>query len=68
MEIQVGAEVINGDGKRYGEVVKVIRDTWSGEITKFLVSDSTPANAELFSTAQVLEASAKKIRLDTNRD
>ena len=68
MEIQVGAQVFDKNGERFGEVVKVVRDIWSGEIKKFLVSDSTPSNAELFSLSQVLEASEERIRIDITRE
>jgi len=68
MEIQLGAQVFDNNGERFGEVVKVVRDIWSGEIKKFLVSDSTPSNAEIFSASQVLEASEERIRIDITRE
>jgi sporulation protein YlmC with PRC-barrel domain len=64
LEIEVGSQVIDKNGEKLGEVVKVVRDTWSGEINKFLVSESTPANGYLFATDQVLESNNGNIRLD----
>ena len=68
MEIQVGAQVFAENEEWIGEVVKVVRDTWSGEVKTLLVSDSTPANAQMFSVSQVLEAGEERIRIDTNRE
>jgi len=63
MEIEVGAEVIDRNGKKVGRVSRVLLDTYSGEISKFTVSTQL-ADADLFySPEHVLEATAKKVKL-----
>jgi len=64
MEIGIGAEVTDRNGKRLGKVVKVIPDMWSGEIKRFLVSQSTLSNATVFSIDQVTDVDDKRVRLD----
>ena len=64
MEIEVGAEVTDRNGKQLGKVVKVIPDMWSGEVTRFLVSQSTLTNAEVFSIDQVTDVDDKRVRLN----
>jgi sporulation protein YlmC with PRC-barrel domain len=63
MEIEYGAEVIDKNGKRLGTVNRVIRDTYTTEITKFTVStDLTDADL-FFSPDEVHEATATTVKL-----
>ena len=63
MEIDYGAEVIDKNGKKLGTVNKVIRDSWTGEISKFQVS-TIKGDADLFiSSEDVAEATAKEVKL-----
>jgi sporulation protein YlmC with PRC-barrel domain len=64
MEIEIGAEVTDRNGKQLGKVVKVIPDIWSGEVKRFLVSQSTLTNAEVFSIDQVTDVDDKRVRLN----
>lgn len=63
MEIEHGAEVIDKNGKRLGTVDRVIRDTYTTEITKFTVSTDA-ADADLFfSPEEVQESTATTVKL-----
>jgi sporulation protein YlmC with PRC-barrel domain len=63
MKIEYGAEVIDKNGKRLGTVNRVIRDTYTTEITKFTVStDLTDADL-FFSPDEVHEATATTVKL-----
>jgi len=37
MEIEFNAAVVDRDGKKLGTVDHIVRDTWSGDIRKFVV-------------------------------
>ncbi|HUV56846.1 MAG TPA: PRC-barrel domain-containing protein [Dehalococcoidales bacterium] len=63
MEIEYGAEVIDKNGKSLGTVNKVIRDSWTGEISKFQVS-TEHIEADLFiSPEDVAEVTANEVKL-----
>ena len=63
MEIDYGAEVIDKNGKKLGTINKVIRDSWTGEISKFQVS-TIKGDADLFiSPEDVAEATGKEVKL-----
>ena len=64
MEIQYGAEVIDRNGRILGTVDHLMRNTWTGEITKFAVCRKAPDNDLFFSTEDVLEATKTKVKLD----
>lgn len=63
MEIEHGAEVIDKNEKRLGTVDRVIRDTYTTEITKFTVSTDM-ADADLFfSPEEVQETTTTTVKL-----
>jgi sporulation protein YlmC with PRC-barrel domain len=68
MEIEYGSEVIDRDGKVLGTVDYVIRNSWTGEISKFMVRRSPPDRDLLFSLQDVLEAAESKIKLGISLD
>lgn len=68
MEIEYGAEVIDKSGKVLGTVDHLIRNTWTGEITKFVVRRKAPDRDLFFSTEDVLEVTKSKIRLNISLD
>jgi len=68
MEIEYGAEVIDRDGKVLGTVNYVIRNSWTGEISKFMVRREPPDRGLLFSLEEVLEAANSKIKLSISLD
>jgi sporulation protein YlmC with PRC-barrel domain len=68
MEIKYGSEVIDRDGKALGTVDYVIRNTWTGEISKFKVRRESPDRDLLFSPQDVLEAVESKIKVGISLD
>lgn len=64
MEIEYGSEVIDKNDKVLGKVDHVIRDSWTGEIRKFMVRQKAPDKDLLFSPQDVLEATESKIKVN----
>lgn len=64
MEIQIGAEVIDKNGKNLGRVDRVVRDTYSGDISKFTVSTNLADMDLFYSPEHVLEADEKIVKLN----
>jgi len=63
MGIEYGVKVVDKNGKVLGTVNKVIRDSWTGEISKFEVS-TEEIGAELFiSPEDVDKATANEVKL-----
>jgi len=63
MEIEYGAEVKDKTSKVVGTVNRVLRDTWTGEISKFSVSTELADTDIFYSAEDVLEATPTKIKL-----
>ncbi len=63
MEIEYGAEVKDKNGKVLGTVNKVMRDSWTGEITKFQVSTELSGADFFISPEDVAEASPSEVKL-----
>lgn len=68
MEPKYGAEVIDRNGKVLGTVDHLMRNTWTGEITKFVVRRKAPDRDLFFSTETVLEATNTKVKLNISFD
>ena len=68
MEIEYGAEVKDKNGKVLGTVNKVIRNSWTGEISKFQVT-TDPTEVGLFVSPQnVAKATPKEVKLNIASD
>jgi len=64
MEIKYGAEVRDKNGKLLGTVNNVIRDSWTGEISKFQVT-TDPTEVGFFIPPQNIDkATPKEIKLN----
>jgi sporulation protein YlmC with PRC-barrel domain len=63
MEVEYGAKVIDRNGKVLGTVDHLMRNTWTGEITKFTVRSKAPDEDLFFATKDVLEATKTKVKL-----
>ena len=48
MQIEYGAEVVDKSGKVLGTINYIIRDTWTGEIRKFMIRKKLPDKDQLF--------------------
>jgi len=68
MEIEYGAEVMDRDDKVLGTVAHVIRNTWTGEISKFMVRRKAPDRDLFLSPQEVLEVTNTGIRLNISFD
>ena len=68
MEIEYGAEVIDRNGKVIGIVAHVIRNSWTGEISKFRVNRKAPDRELFLSPEEVLEVTNTGIRLNISFD
>lgn len=64
MEIEYGAEVVDKSGKMLGTIDYIIRDTWTGEIRKFMIRKKLPDEDLIFSPQDVLEATKSKIKVN----
>jgi hypothetical protein len=63
MELEYKAEVLDRNGENLGTVDHYVRDTWSGEISKFVVRREAP-QADLFvSPADVADSSRENVKL-----
>ena len=63
MEIRYGAQVVDKNERILGLVDHLMRNTWSGEISKFMVCRKAPA-ADLFLRPEdVLEATDTRVKL-----
>jgi hypothetical protein len=68
MEINYGAQVKDKNGEIFGCVNRVIKNSWSGEISKFVVARNDAAQDLFLSPEDVLEATDMEIKLRINID
>lgn len=68
MEIEYGAEVIDKSGRAIGTVAHVIRNSWTGEISKLMVRRKAPDRDLFLSPEEVLEVTSTGIRLNISYD
>jgi len=59
MEIEYGATVKDKNGKVLGKVNKVIRDSWTGEVSKFQVT-TDPTEVGFFIPPQNIDKATPK--------
>jgi len=66
MEIEYGSEVIDRNGKALGTVDHLVHNTWTGEMSKFVVCRK---DKDLFFSPQdVLEVTESKIKVNVSSD
>jgi len=63
MEIKYAAKVIDQKGKVLGTVDHLVRNSWSGEITKFMVRREAPDEDLFLSLEDVSEANKSEVKL-----
>jgi sporulation protein YlmC with PRC-barrel domain len=63
MSIEYGAEVIDKNGKSLGTVDYIIRNAWTGEISKFRIRVNSSSDEVLLSPEEILETEDSKIKL-----
>ena len=60
----IGAKVKDKNGKIIGQIDYLIRDTWSGEVKKYMVRREAPKKDIFFSPDDTIEASETEVRLN----
>lgn len=68
MDIEYGAEVIDREGKTLGTVDYVIRNSWTGEISKFRISSNSLGSEFFFSPEEILELVEDSIKVNFYSD
>jgi hypothetical protein len=66
MDIEYGTKVVDREGNALGTVVRVIRDSWTGEIRKFSVNHDPLGSELMFSPDQILDIKETEIKLDVS--
>ncbi len=67
MQIEYGAEVLDKNGKVLGTVEYIVRNTWTGELSKFMVRRQ--AGRDLFlSPEDVLKGTKTRITLSVSSE
>ena len=64
----IGAKVRDKNGKIIGQIDYLIRDTWSGEVKKYMVRREAPEKDIFFSPDDTLETSETEVRLNRTVD
>ncbi len=64
MEIEFGTEVIDKNGKVLGTVDHLVRNTWTGEVSKFIVRRKAPDGDLFLSPQNVLDATSSTVKLN----
>ena len=64
MQIEYGAEVIDKNGKVLGTVDHIVRNTWTSELSKFMVRRQAPGRDLFLSPEDVLEVTKSKIKVN----
>ena len=68
MEIEYGAEVVDRNDKVLGTVDHLVRNTWTSEISKFMVRRDAPGGDLFLSPQDVLEVTKSRIKLNTSSE
>ncbi len=63
MEIEYDTKVVDRNGKVVGVVDYIMRNTWTGEISKFMVRQSTLGKEVFFSAEDVLQVKGGEVKL-----
>jgi sporulation protein YlmC with PRC-barrel domain len=66
MEIEFGTEVIDKNGRVLGTVDHLVRNTWTGEVSKFIVRRKSPDDDLFLSPKDVLEAMNNTVKLSVS--
>ena len=68
MELEFGAKVLDKNGRQLGTVDHLTRNTWTGEITKFLVRRKAPDKDLFLSLEDVATITKGTVKLSTSAD
>ena len=68
MEPGIGIAVKDKSGETLGNIDYVMRDTWSGEVTKCMIYKKPPDKDIVFSIGDVAETTEDLIKLSLSKD
>ncbi len=68
MDIEFGTEVFARDGKSLGNVDYIIRNAWTGEISKFRIRRDSLDSEIILSTDQIIDSAGTKIKVDVSAE
>jgi sporulation protein YlmC with PRC-barrel domain len=60
---QIGTEVVDKSGKSLGKIDYVIRDTWSGDIKKYIIYRKPPDTDLAFTPDDISETTENTVKL-----
>lgn len=66
MDIEYGTEVVDKNGVLLGQVEHVVRNAWTGEISKFVVRRDRPGQELFFSPRDVLGTTESEIKVNAS--
>jgi sporulation protein YlmC with PRC-barrel domain len=68
VEIKYGTEVVDRSGKPLGTVDLLMRNTLTGEVSKFVVCRKSPLRDVFLSPQDIIEVEKSKIRVNISID
>jgi hypothetical protein len=68
MRVEFGSEVVDKDEESLGTVDYVVRNSWTGEISKFIVYRQPPREDLSFSPQDILEATESRVKVNISSD
>jgi sporulation protein YlmC with PRC-barrel domain len=68
MQIEYGAEVIDKNGKVLGTVDYIVHNSWTGELSKFMVRQKVLEKDLFLSPEDVVETTKTRIRLSVSSE
>ena len=63
-EPKIGVEVVDKNGKSLGKIDYIIRDTWSGDIKKYIIYRQRPDEDISFTPDDISEITESTIKLN----
>ena len=61
---QIGAEVVDNNGRSLGKIDYIIRDTWSGDIKKYIIYRKPPDKDMAFTPEDISETTDNTVKLN----
>jgi sporulation protein YlmC with PRC-barrel domain len=68
MEIQFGSKVKDKNGKTVGTVNYIVNNTWTGEVSKFMVIREDNGDSLFLSAEDIIEVTASAIKVKQDID
>lgn len=68
MEPQIGFGVIDKQEKVLGNIDYLVRDTWSGDIMKYMIYHKPPDRDITFSPADIAEVEENRVKLNVTAE